>query len=199
MSFYRLARKIVFGLIAVAAISYGWTLYAYQQQGKLTPPPKPAESKIQSTASSSPVTGAAVSANESSGYDGTTLRVGERLTYNVTFSEFAVAGRIEMEVVEQGTFFGQDGYQIRTKAESVGQVRSLFGEIDHQYTAYVNPRTATPYRLVRSIRQGKTRIEDTIVFDQGKQQAIFSDDSSVGISPGTFDLTSLIYAMRLQG
>lgn len=204
MSFYRLARKIVFGLTAVAAISYGWTLYAYQQQGGLTPPPKPSESKPSSTSSTSSTsslgaTGAAMAGNGLPEYDGSTLRVGERLTYNVTFSEFAVAGRIEMEVVEQGNFFGQDGYQIRTKAESIGQVRSLFGDIDHQYTAYVNPRTAIPYRLVRSIRQGKESTEDTIVFDQGKQQATFSDDSSVGISPGTFDLTSLIYAMRLQG
>lgn len=198
MSFYKLARKTIIGLLAVAAISYGWTLYAYQQQGKLTPPPKPADSKP-SSASSSTASGFVTPAAASQSYDGSTLRVGERLTYNVTFSEFAVAGRIEMEVVEQGIFFGQDGYQIRTKAESLGQVRTLFGEIDHQYTAYVNPRTALPYRLVSSVRQGGKLVEDTVTFDQGKQQATFSDDSSINISSGTFDLTSLIYAMRLQG
>lgn len=194
MSFFRLARKIVFGLLAIAAISYGWTLYAYQQQGKLTPPPKPSDSKPSSTSS-----GAVVTTNAAPSYDGSTLRIGEKLTYNINFSGFAVAARMEMEVVEQGMFFGQEGYQIRTKAESLGQIRSLFGDIDHQYTAYVNPRTALPYRLVRSIRQGKTQTDDTVIFDQGKQQAIFSDDSSIGIHSGTFDLTSLVYAMRLQG
>lgn len=194
MLFYRFARKIVFGLLAVAAISYGWTLYAYQQQGKLTPPPKPADSKTATAPSD-----AVAPANAAANYDGSMLRVGERLTYNVTFSGFAVAARLEMEVVEQGIFFGQDSYQIRTKAESLGRVRSLFGDIDHQYTAYVNPRTALPYRLVRSVRQGKIQTDDTVVFDRGKQQAIFSDDNSINIQSGTFDLASLIYAMRLQG
>ena len=194
MSFFRLARKVVFGFVAVAAISYGWTLYAYQQQGALTPPPKPSDAK---TAATSP--DAKTTLSTTTNYDGATLRIGERLGYNITFSGFAVAARLEMEVVEQGIFFGQEGYQIKTRAESLGQVRSLFGDIDHQYTVYVNPRTALPYRLVRSIRQGKTQADDTVVFDQGKQQAVFSDDSSIGIHSGTFDLTSLLYAMRLQG
>lgn len=205
MSFYRIARKIVFGLFTVAAISYGWTLYAYQQQGKLTPPPKPSDSKPSpGPNNSSSLPGAMTPANiapnpAAANYDGSTLRIGERLTYNVTFAGFTVAARLEMEVVEQGIFFGQDSYQIRTKAESLGQIRSLFGDIDHQYTAYVNPRTALPYRLVRSVRQGKTQKDDTVVFDQGKKQAMFSDDTSVDISSGTFDLSSLLYAMRLQG
>ena len=200
MSFSKVARKIIFGLFAVAALSYGWTLYAYQQQGTLTPPPKPSDSKSLPASAGSPATsGVATPSKVSSTYDGSTLRIGERLTYNVTFAGFAVAARLEMEVVEQGVFFGQDSYQIRTKAESVGTVRSLFGDLDHQYTAYVNPRTAIPYRLVRSIRQGKKQTDDTVIFDPGKQQATFSDDSTVGIQPGTFDLSSLLYAMRLQG
>lgn len=210
MSFFKLARNIVLGLLVVVAISFGWTLYAFQQQGGLTPPPKPGEAKSAPTAEPSanksnapattpgktlPASGSTVPAN----FDGSTLRIGERLTYNVTFSEFAVAGRIEMEVVEQGIFFGQDSFQIRTKAESLGQVRSLFGDIDHQYTAYVNPRTAIPYRVVSSVRQGKTQTDDTVIFDQAKGQATFSDDSSISISQGAFDLTSLVYAMRLRG
>ncbi|MBL8192163.1 MAG: DUF3108 domain-containing protein, partial [Acidobacteria bacterium] len=210
MSFFKLARNIVLGLLVVVAISFGWTLYAFQQQGGLTPPPKPGESKSAPTAEPNanksnapattpgkalPASGSTVTAN----YDGSTLRIGERLTYNVTFSEFAVAGRIEMEVVEQGIFFGQDSFQIRTKAESLGQVRSLFGDIDHQYTAYVNPRTAIPYRVVSSVRQGQTQTDDTVIFDQAKGQATFSDDSSISISQGAFDLTSLVYALRLRG
>lgn len=205
MSFHKLARNIIFGFLAAVAISYGWTLYAFQQQGGLTPPPKPGETKPEpnvapainktNSTATTPVSNSPAGAN----FDGSTLRVGERLSYNVTFSEFAVAGRIEMEIVGQGNFFGQDGVQIRTKAESLGQVRSLFGDIDHQYTAYVNPRTAIPYRVVSSVRQGKTQTDDTVIFDQSKGQATFSDDSSTSISQGAFDLTSLIYAMRLRG
>ncbi|MDX2040157.1 MAG: DUF3108 domain-containing protein [Acidobacteriota bacterium] len=205
MSFFKLARNIVFGFLAVVAVSFGWTLYAFQQQGGLTPPPKPGETKPEpkvTPAINKPVTSTATPVSNSpavAGFDGSTLRVGERLVYNVAFSEFAVAGRIELEVVEQGNFFGQDSFQIRTKAESLGQVRSLFGDIDHQYTAYVNPRTAIPYRVVSSVRQGKTQTDDTVIFDQSKGQATFSDESSISISQGAFDLTSLIYALRLRG
>jgi len=210
MSFFKLARNIILGFPIIVAICFGWTLYAFQQQGGLTPPPRPGETKPAPTADPIPnkpiapttipdkpvpVHGSSVSAN----FDGSTLRIGERLIYNITFSEFAVAGRIEMEILEQGMFFGQESVQIRTKAESLGQVRSLFGDIDHQYTAYVNPRTAIPYRVVSSVRQGKTQTDDTVIFDQAKGQATFSDDSSISISQGALDLTSLVYSIRLRG
>src|SRR5438128_12006937 len=107
MSFYKLARKVIFGLFAVSAISYGWKLYAYQQRGGLTPPPKPGATNPSS------VTPAA--ASQTSNNEGFSLRVGERLSYNVSWSDFATAARVEMEVVERGIYFGQDSYQIRTK------------------------------------------------------------------------------------
>lgn len=190
MSFYNSVRKVIFGSLIFVAISFGWKLYAYQQQGGLTPPPKPTGTK------SSP---AKTSTDSALTYDGSPLRVGERLTYNVTWSEFATAARLEIEVVEQGVFFGQDSYQIRTKAETLGQVRSLFGDIDHQYTSYVSPQSAIPYRLISSIRQGKVQSEETVIFDQSRQQATFSDESTLAIPQGTYDLTSLVYAMRLRG
>jgi hypothetical protein len=121
------------------------------------------------------------------------------LNYNVSWSDFATAGRVEMEVVERGIYFGQDSYQIRTKAESLGQARALFGDVDYQYTSYVSPQTALPHRLVSSVRRGKTQTDETIIFDQSKQQATFSDESTLAIPQGTYDLTSLIYAMRLRG
>ncbi len=192
MSFYKSVRKAILGLLAVAMIGYGWKLYAYQQQrGGLTPPPQPGITK---TPSSKPSL-----ANQVSNNDGSPLRVGERLSYNVSWSDFATAARLEMEVVERGIYFGQDSYQIRAKVETLGQVRSLFGDIDHQYTSYVTPQSALPHRLVSSIRQGKTQTDETVVFDQSKQQATFSDESTIVIPQGTYDLASLIYAIRLRG
>lgn len=192
MSFYNLARKAIFGLLAITMIGYGWKLYAYQQgRGGLTPPPQP---NIAKTPSSKPSP-----TNQSSNSEGSPLRVGERLSYNISWADFATAGRLEVEVVERGIYFGQDSYQIRAKVETLGQVRSIFGDIDHQYTSYVTPQTAIPHRLVSSIRQGKTQTDETVVFDQSKQQATFSDESRLAIPQGTFDIASLIYAMRLRG
>ncbi|MEP7342490.1 MAG: DUF3108 domain-containing protein [Acidobacteriota bacterium] len=193
MSFHKLARKIIFVIFAVAAISYGWKLYAYQQQrGGLTPPPKPGATKP--SAASGPA-----NQTSNSNSEGLPLRVGERLNYNVSWSDFATAGRVEMEVVERGIYFGQDSYQIRTKVESLGQARALFGDVDYQYTSYVSPQTALPHRLVSSVRQGKTQADETVIFDQSKQQATFSDESTLAIPQGTYDLPSLVYAMRLRG
>ncbi len=186
MSFLNTARKVIFGLLAIAAISYGLKLSAQQQSPKLTPPPKP--DSLKSGAKATP----AISNDESP------FVVGERLVYNVSWSNFPSAARIEMEVAGQGQFYGQESYQLRSKVETLGQVRSLFGDIDNQYTSYVSPSNAVPHRIVNAIRQGQRQSEEVTVIDHSKQKAAFSDDSAISIPGGTYDLTSLIYGLRLR-
>jgi hypothetical protein len=184
MSFVKTARKVIFGLLAIAAISYGLTLYAQQQNAKLTPPPK--------ATSSQP-------ASEPEGSNGRSpLVVGERLVYNVSWSSFTTAARIEMEVAEQGQFYGQESYQLRSKIETLGQMRSLFGGVDNQYTSYVSLIDAVPHRVVSAINQGQRKTEGVTILDQSKQKATFADDSSISIRGGTYDLTSIIYGLRLR-
>ncbi len=185
MFFTRTFTRIFFWLLAVGALSCGLKLYA-QQAGGLTPPPKPIETKNSASPTAETVP------------PGIPFVVGERLAFNVSWSSFATAARLDMEVAERGQFFGQDSFQIRTKVETVGQVRSLFGEIDNQYISYIDPKTALPIRVVNSIRQGQKQSEEVVIFDQARRQAIFPDESSVNISPDTFDLTSLIYGLRLR-
>ena len=184
MSLAKTTRKAILGSLAVAAISYGLRLYAQQQNGRLTPPPKAASSRPAPTSENS--------------NDGSPLVVGERLVYNVSWSGFPSAARLEMEVVAQGQFYGRESYQLRSRVETLGQVRSLFGDVDNQYTAYVSLSDAVPYLVVSAIHQGQRRSEDVIVFDRSKQKALFSDDSSASIRDETFDLTSLVYWLRLQ-
>jgi hypothetical protein len=184
MSLAKTTRKAILGSLAVAAISYGLGLYAQQQNGQLTPPPKAASSRPAPTSENS--------------NGGSPLVVGERLAYNVSWSGFPSAARLEMEVVAQGQFHGRESYQLRSRVETLGQVRSLFGDVDNQYTSYVNLSDAVPYLVVSAIHQGQRRSEDVIVFDRSKQKALFSDDSSVSIRDETYDLTSLVYWLRLQ-
>ena len=40
-------------------------------------------------------------------------RIGERLTYNVSFSNFMSAGHVELFVAARGTFFGRDAIELR--------------------------------------------------------------------------------------
>lgn len=183
MSLAKTTRKAIWVLLAVAAISYGSRLHAQQQNPNLTPPPK---------ATSSQASPASENSNRSP------LVVGERLVYNVSWSGFPSAARIEMEVAAQGRFYGQESYQLRSRVETLGQAQAIFGDVDNQYTSYVSMRDAVPHRAVSMIHQGQKRSEEVIVFDHSKQKAIFSDESEVEIHGGTYDLTSLIYGLRLQ-
>src|SRR5262247_3052502 len=184
MSLAKTTRKAILGSLAVAAISCGLRFYAQQQNGRLTPPP-------QTTSSRPPPT----SENFSGG---SPLVVGERLVYNVSWSNFPSAARVEMEVAAQGQFYGRESYQLRSRVETLGQVRSLFGDVDNQYTSYVSLSDAVPYLAVSAIHQGQRRSEEVVVFDRSKQKALFSDDSAIPIRDETFDLTSLVYWLRLQ-
>jgi hypothetical protein len=177
-------RKAILGSLAVAAISCGLRFYAQQQDGRLTPPPKATSSRPAPTSENS--------------NGGSPLVVGERLVYNVSWSSFPSAARVEMEVAAQGQFYGRQGYQLRSRVETLGQVRSLFGEVDNQYTSYVSLSDAVPHLAVSAIHQGQRRSEEVVVFDRSKQKALFSDDSAVPIRDETYDLTSLVYWLRLQ-
>ncbi|MFN0087723.1 MAG: DUF3108 domain-containing protein [Blastocatellia bacterium] len=188
MSFPGLARKVIISLITIATASYGLSLYAQQQPRGLTPPARPAG------ADSAEGSAAQLAAEGSAPFV-----VGERLAFNVSWSTFPTAARIEMEVADQGLFFGHESYQIRAKVETLGQIRSLFGDIDHQYNSYVNRKTALPHRLVTSVRQGQAQVEQITLFDQPKRQATFSDESSVALPGETYDIASLVYGLRLRG
>lgn len=193
MDFFRTTRKILFGVIAGAGVSYGLTLYAQQNQQVLTQPAKPG-----GTASSTPVPKS--EQPEPAGFSETKppFEVGERLVYGVSLIGFPTAGRIEMEILDRGLFFGVESYQIRTKAESLGQVRSLFGEIDSQLISYSALRTAVPHRLIHASQQGLGPSEETVVLDQSKKKATFGDDSSMALPAETYDIPSLVYALRLK-
>jgi uncharacterized protein DUF3108 len=171
----------VVGLVAIGAICFGVELYA--QQGGLTPPPKPSAPQ-EPTAATEGI--------------GSPFVVGERLVFNVAWLNFPSAARLEMEVADQGQFFGQESYQIRTRVETSGQVRSLFALIDNQYTSYISPNTAVPFRIVNLIRQGNQQSEETIVLDQNERQALYTNGSVLSIPTGIYDLPSLLYGLRLR-
>ena len=153
-----------------------------QPQGQLTPPsrteaPKPTAAPPLSTRP---------------------FQIGEKLSFNVSWANFVTAARMEMEVTGQGAFFGQQGYQLRTKVETLGYVRTLFTEVDNQYTSYIDAKTMLPYRADNTTRQGKTNEDDTISIDQQRRIARYADSSEIALPSDTFDLPSLVYALRLR-
>src|SRR5678816_3683049 len=75
------------------------------------------------------------------------LTPGETLSFHVSWASFTTAARLDLEVVDQGAFYGQDGYQLRTRVTTLDRARSVFMEIDNQYTSYVHAGTLLPYRI----------------------------------------------------
>ena len=153
-----------------------------QSSGQLTPPSKTDPPK--------PVLTVPASARP--------FQVGEKLSFSVSWANFASAARMEMEVAGQGAFFGQQGYQLRTKVETLGNVRALFNEVDNQYISYVDAKSLLPYRADNATRQGKTSEDDTIMIDQQRRLARYGDQSELTLPADTFDLPSLVYALRLR-
>jgi len=177
---WRFIRISTVGLLALAGLSFQLRLLA--QQGGLTQPSKPAAAKP-------------VATNDP---NAPPFQVGERLSFNVSWSNFVTAARVELEVAERGAFFGQEGYQLRARVETIGYVRSIFTEIDNQYTSYVDPQTILPYRVVNSTQQGQKREDDSIMINQQRHAARFGDGTERQIPASTFDLPSLVYGLRTR-
>ena len=74
-------------------------------------------------------------------------RVGERLTYNVSYSRFVSAAHVELLVASRGKFFNRDGIELRAHVETTGVVNVALYAINNDYTAYVDPQTGLPFRV----------------------------------------------------
>ncbi len=180
--FSRSVCRAILGLLVIGSISLGLSLNGQQQESGLTQPPKPSPPKSKETASDS----------------GAPFVTGERLSFNVSWANFVTAARLQLEVAEQGAFFEQEGYQLKTRLETIGYVRSLFVELDNQYTSYVDAKTMLPYRLVNLTQQGLKREESTVVLDQQQRIARYDDGKEITLPPSTYDLPSLLYTLRLR-
>ena len=178
---HKIICRVFAGILFINLIS--WLSFAQPQSDiKLTQPSKP---ELPKTIVAAPV-------------NNSPFQVGEKLSFNVSWANFVTAARLEMEVAGQGAFYGQQGYQLRTKVETLGYVRSLFTVVDNQYTSYIDAKTMLPYRADNATRQGTISDDDTINIDQQRRVASYADKSEIIIPSETFDLPSLVYALRAR-
>jgi hypothetical protein len=123
-------------------------------------------------------------------------RVGERLTYNVSFSNFVDAAHVEMLVAEQGTFFTRDGLQLRAHVETTGVVNAALYSINNDYTTYVDPSSGLPYRTQQVIREGGRTSDTSSEYNQPVGTSAIPPRLRSGEFPGTYDLVSVLYRLR---
>ena len=122
--------------------------------------------------------------------------VGERLTYNVSFSNFPTAAHIELLVAERGTYFDREGVQLRAHVETTGVVNAALYSINNDYTTYVDPNSGQPFRSQQVVREGG-RTEDTSSdYNQPLGASAIPAKVRTGQFPGMYDFLSAIYRLR---
>ena len=106
-------------------------------------------------------------------------RVGERLTYDISFSNFISAAHVELRVVALGTFFGREAVQLRAHVETTGVVNVALLAINDDYISYIDPQTGIPYR-------------SELISYEGTR----ANESSNDLSAAAYDFVSAIYRVR---
>jgi hypothetical protein len=121
-------------------------------------------------------------------------RVGERLTYNVSFSNFPSAAHVETEVVARGMHFGREAVQLRAHVETTGVINVALYAINNDYTTYIDPQTGLPFRSEERPRDAIRSADFVHDFNQpGGNEAIPPKQRGF---PGTYDFLSVFYRAR---
>ncbi|HKR61209.1 MAG TPA: DUF3108 domain-containing protein [Pyrinomonadaceae bacterium] len=105
--------------------------------------------------------------------------VGERLTYDVSFSNFISAAHAEIRVVAEGSFFGREAVQLRAHVETTGLVNVALFAINDDYVSFLDPQTGMPFR-------------SEVVSHVGPR----ASESTQDLSGGVYDFLSAIYRVR---
>lgn len=121
-------------------------------------------------------------------------QIGERLTYNVSFSNFPSAAHAEFHVVSRGMHHGRDAIELRAHVETTGVVNVALLAINNDYVAYIDPATGLPFRS-EEVARNATRSADS-VRDYNQPAGNEAIPPKQKGFPGTYDLLSAFYRAR---
>jgi len=122
--------------------------------------------------------------------------VGERLTYEVSWADFIVAGELILETRDRRMYDDVDGFHLVASAQSVGLVRSIVYKVDDVYESFVNASNAEPFRATKQTRHGNKREQESVEIDQQARTARLADGRTVKLHGQTYDLAGLLFALR---
>jgi hypothetical protein len=129
-------------------------------------------------------------------FSDTTYRVGERLTYNVSYANFVSAGHVELFVPARGTFYGREAIQLRAHVQTTGVVSVALFALNTDYTSYVDPTTGQPFRVEQVERDAPHGADSSHDLNQEGAPAAVPEKSRMGGFPGTYDFLSVLYRLR---
>ncbi|MFY9557793.1 MAG: DUF3108 domain-containing protein [Blastocatellia bacterium] len=121
---------------------------------------------------------------------------GERLSYDVSWADFIVAGELTIETENRRTFDDIDGYHVTAQARSVGLVSGLALKVHDVYDSFVNAATLQPFRAEKRSRHGKKETQSSVTIDHERRTARIGGGRTLEIPADTYDLAGLIFAIR---
>lgn len=121
-------------------------------------------------------------------------QIGERLTYNVSYSNFPSAAHAEFHIVSRGTHFERDAIELRAHIQTMDVVNVALLAINNDYATYIDPSTGLPFRSEETVRDAIKTDESARDLNQAAgSEAIPPKRKGF---PGTYDLLSAFYRAR---
>ncbi len=130
------------------------------------------------------------------GFSPAPYRTGEKLTYNVSFSNFPTAGHVELMVWGRGAYFGREGLELRARVETTGIVSAALYSLNNNYLAYVDPATGLPFRTQQVIREGSRSDDVSLDYNQPLGVSALPSKTTPFGASGTYDFLSAFYRLR---
>ena len=115
----------------------------------------------------------------------TIFRVGERLSYNLSFEKFKNAGIAEFIVASRGKLGEKDAVELQSRIKTTELVSAAFYLLDESRTTYASPDTGLPL-YVRKISNSDVLPKETI-------------SNFMVVPTANFDLLTIIYQARHSG
>lgn len=121
----------------------------------------------------------------SAGVEPSMFRIGEKLSYSVSYGRILNAAYAEMQVVSRGALSGRDAVELRSKVKTLELVNAAFFQLDESRTVFAAPDTGLPLFVTRRNNMGALPKE--------------SSTSYLKESSSAFDFLTLLYKVRAAG
>ena len=115
----------------------------------------------------------------------TIFRIGEKLSYNISFGKIQNAGYAETHVVSRGKIAGKEAVEVRGRVKTVDLVSAAFFLLDESRTTFAIPETGLPH-YVTNTSLGSVMPKENI-------------RNFIAQPTSNFDLLTLIYKARDSG
>jgi hypothetical protein len=122
--------------------------------------------------------------------------VGEQINYDISWSNFIVAGELTLQTKERAKFDGRDAFHVSAQAQSVGIVKALNHRLNDQYESFVDTSSLLPFRGSKVSHHGKKVVQSSFVMDPSGHTARLADGTSIDVPRDTYDMASVLFAIR---